>query len=314
MNHHSLSRLSVPPEALLEDFHFESVKVNPQGEIVEKRMSVAKQYHEELGNGVILEIVSLPGGSFRMGSRPMEGTEDERPQHFVNLEPFLISKYPVTQEQWATIMNWTPPYRFQGKKRPVDRVSWDQTQEFCQKLSLKTGHNYRLPSETEWEYACRVGTSTAFYFGETITTDLANYVGEHTYLSGPKGIYRHQTTDAGSFPPNAFGIYDLGGNVWEWCLDAWHDNYQGAPADGSPWEIHGSIERVVRGGCWHDPPNLCRSASRLKFVAKDPDDFIGFRLALSSLDIVAVPETRAPDSWNPLNKILSRIRARGAKS
>ena len=162
-----------------------------------------------------------------------------------------MGKYPVTQAQWRLVaalpqveiaLN-ADPANFKGDNRPVEQVSWDEAVEFCQRLSVATGHQYRLPSEAEWEYACRAGTTTEFYFGETITTDLANYRGTDvkyegkTYLgsygAGPKGIYREQTTDVGSFPPNAYGLYDIHGNVWEWCLDHWHDNFREAPTDGS---------------------------------------------------------------------------------
>jgi formylglycine-generating enzyme required for sulfatase activity len=219
-----------------------------------------------------------------MGSRPGQGYEDERPQHSVGLGAFLLGKYPITQEQWGAVMAWEPPYRCQGPRRPVDRVSWDDAVEFCRELSEKTGRAYRLPSEAEWEYGCRAGSTAPFYFGETITTDLANYVGEHTYLSEPKGIYRHVTTDVGSFPSNGFGLYDMHGNVWEWCGDAWHDDYTGAPGDGSAWEGGATLQRVLRGGSWHDPPGICRCAARLKFDRSDGEDFVGFRVALASIE------------------------------
>ena len=155
---------------------------------------------------------------------------------------------------------------------------------FCQALSARpeekrAGRVYRLPTEAEWEYACRAGTNTPFWPGETLTTELANYVGERAYGAGPKGIYRHETTDVGSFPPNAFGLYDMHGNVWEWCADAWHDNYRGAPATAQSWEgAAASGYRVGRGGSWHDGPDLCRCAARLRLRADEGDDFFGFRI------------------------------------
>jgi formylglycine-generating enzyme required for sulfatase activity len=257
---------------------FETVTVDQQGEIVERKTCRARQFTQSLGNGPVLEMAIIPGGAFLMGSRQGEGYDDERPQHHVRLAPFLMSKYPVTQEQWQAVMKWSPPYRCKGLKRPVDRVSWNNAREFCERLSKKTGRVYRLPSEAEWEYACRAGATTPFYFGETITTDLANYVGEHTYRAEPKGVYRHEATEVGIFPPNAFGLYDMHGNVWEWCADAWHDNYIGAPADGSAWERGGTC-RVARGGGWHDPPGLCRSAARLKLNSAEGEDYVGFRVA-----------------------------------
>ncbi len=128
------------------------------------------------------------------------------------------------------------------------------------KLSEKTGKTYRLPSEAEWEYACRAGTTTPFYFGETITPDLVNYDGNYPYGAAPKGLYRKQTTDVGSFPPNPFGLYDMHGNVWEWCSDRWHDNYNGAPTDGSSWETGRDNNRVQRGGSWNSNAVVCRCA------------------------------------------------------
>lgn len=136
------------------------------------------------------------------------------------------------------------PSNFKGDKRPVEQVSWYDAVEFCDRLTAHTKRAYSLPSEAEWEYACRAGTRTPFHFGETITTDLANYRGTDneeykwsgSYGPGPKGIYREQITEVGSFGvANAFGLYDMHGNVWEWCLDDWHDNYEGAPTDGSAW-------------------------------------------------------------------------------
>jgi formylglycine-generating enzyme required for sulfatase activity len=269
---------------LTEEFDFETVVVNRQGEITDRRMHRARQLLEDLGNGVTLEMVSVPAGRFMMGSRPGRGYDDEHPQHSVAIASFLLGKYPITQEQWEAVMAWKPPYRCQGPRRPVDRVTWNNAIEFCHRLWEKTGRAYRLPSEAQWEYGCRADTTTPFYFGETITTDLANYVGEHTYLSEPKGVYRHVTTDVGSFPPNAFGLYDMHGNVWEWCADVWHDDYTGAPTDGSAWQCHTTSSRVLRGGSWHDPPGICRCAARLKLNPSDGEDFIGFRVALASIE------------------------------
>ncbi len=155
--------------------------------------------------------------------------------------------------------------------------------KFCARLSRKTGHHYRLPSEAEWEYACRAGTTTPFHFGETITSDLANYDGNSTYASGPKGVYRRETTPVGSFPPNAFGLYDMHGNVYEWCADAWHDNYEGAPSDGSAWESgKNDSERMLRGGSWNFDAVHCRSAYRIGVSPGDWDYLNGLRVVVSS--------------------------------
>lgn len=291
----------------LQQFEFEIVAIDRQGEIVERSIQSAQQVVEDLGSGVILEMIAIQGGMFRMGSRESQGYADEHPQHSVRVAAFLVAKYTITQEQWAAVMDWTPPYRCRGANRPVDRVSWHDSWEFCQRLAVKTGRAYRLPSEAEWEYACRANTTTPFYVGETITTDLANYVGEHTYLGEPKGVYRHGTTDGGSFPPNAFGLYDMHGNVWEWCADAWHDDYDGAPTDGRAWESRGTVHRVLRGGCWHDPPGLCRSAARLKQAPDQAEDFFGFRVALGSLETGADVAVESP-RMRSIGRIPQQIR------
>jgi formylglycine-generating enzyme required for sulfatase activity len=202
----------------------------------------------------------------------------------VTVAPFFMGKYEVTQEQWEAVMGNNPSY-FKGAKRPVEQVSWNDAVAFCQKLSQKTGKSYRLPSEAEWEYACRAGTKTPFYFGETITPELVNYDGNYPYGAAPKGLYRRKTTDVGSFPPNAFGLYDMHGNLWEWCSDRWHDNYNGAPTDGSSWETGTSEYRVRRGGSWNNSPVLCRSADRYWNSAGNRNSDIGFRVTL----VVALP-------------------------
>ncbi|MGK7876565.1 MAG: formylglycine-generating enzyme family protein, partial [Xenococcaceae cyanobacterium] len=154
------------------------------------------------------------------------------------------------------------PSRFKGDSLPVECVSWYEAVEFCKRLSKATEREYRLPSEAEWEYACRAGTSTPFYFGETITGELANYPASDTYANEPSGEDREETTPVGQFPPNSFGLYDLHGNVWEWCGDEWHENYQGAPTDGSVWLDGEKNRSPMRGGSWRTYPQNCRSASR----------------------------------------------------
>ncbi len=273
-----------------EDFTFEAVSVNERGEVTQRQPHRAQPFVEMLPGGVPLAMVAIPAGHFLMGSRRNEGYADERPQHSVGVPAFWMGQYPITQTQWAAVMKWTPPYRCKGPQRPVDRVNWHDAAAFCACLSEMTGRAYRLPGEAEWEYACRTGTTTPFYVGPTLTTDLANYVGAHIYLAEPEGAYRHGTTDVGSFPPNAFGLYDMHGNVWEWCADAWHDDYDGAPIDSSVW-AGDAATRVLRGGCWHDPPDLCRSAARLKYAQDEGEDYFGFRVALTSLEQTAVEHT-----------------------
>jgi formylglycine-generating enzyme required for sulfatase activity len=280
---------------MTEDFTFEAVSVNERGEVTQRQPQHGQRFIEVLPSGVQLALVAIPAGRFLMGSRRNEGYDDERPQHSVGVPAFFMGQFPVTQAQWEAVMKWTPPYRGQGPQRPVDRVNWHDAVAFCARLSEVTGRAYRLPGEAEWEYACRAGTTTPFYVGPTLTTDLANYVGAHTYLAEPEGIYRHDTTDVGSFPPNPFSLYDMHGNVWEWCqdwyADAWHDDYTGAPSDGSVWEHGSTAYRVLRGGCWHDPPDLCRSAARLKCAPDEGEDYFGFRVALTSLEQKTIERT-----------------------
>ncbi|MDF5709506.1 MAG: bifunctional serine/threonine-protein kinase/formylglycine-generating enzyme family protein [Nostoc sp. S4] len=195
-----------PKKLSLQTFNFETVTVDAKGTITNRRNGEAKSFVEDLGNGVTLEMVQIPGGTFKRGSPEGEVGRDknESPQRQVTVPGFFMGRYEVTQAQYQAIMG-TNPAHFKGEKLPVDKVSWDDAVEFCQKLSQKTGHTYRLPSEAEWEYACRAGTTTPFYFGETITPDLVNYNGYYTYASAPKGQNRRKTTPVGSFLPNAFG-------------------------------------------------------------------------------------------------------------
>ncbi|MCL2928267.1 MAG: SUMF1/EgtB/PvdO family nonheme iron enzyme [Trichodesmium sp. MAG_R01] len=275
------SQIKTKSQAKITIHTFATPKVNRKGEIISHSEGEAEVMIENLGNGVTLEMVRIPGGRFLMGSRETEAerSDNEGPQHHVDVPEFWMGKYVVTQQQWQAIMG-NDPSLFKGKNRPVERVSWNNATEFCQKLSKKTGRDYRLPSEAEWEYACRAGTTTPFYFGETITGELANYNASKTYADEPKGEYREQTTPVGQFPPNAFGLYDMHGNVWEFCQDVGHSNYDGAPVDGSAWVNGGdSSVRVVRGGSWSYYPRRCRSAYRNNYSSDETDNNnIGFRL------------------------------------
>jgi formylglycine-generating enzyme required for sulfatase activity len=187
-----------------EQFTFETVTVDGSGQMVGRETRTAAQLVERLDGGVALEMVVIPAGAFLMGSRTGQGYDDERPQHSVRVRSFLLGNR--SRRSRGRRYSLPPPCCCRGPGGP-DRVSWDATAP-----AVWTGA-YRLPAEAEWEYACRAQTSTPFHFGETITTDLANYVGEHTYRAEPKGVYRHETTDVGSFPPNAFGLYDMHGNA-----------------------------------------------------------------------------------------------------
>ncbi|MEO0827438.1 MAG: SUMF1/EgtB/PvdO family nonheme iron enzyme [Cyanobacteria bacterium J06635_15] len=270
---------------------FNVATVNIQSKSIDIERKQAEFRTEELGNNITLGLMMIPGDTFMMGSPDGQGSDDERPQHEVAIKPFMMGKYAVTQAQWNAVAALpkvereleADPSNFQGDNRPVERVSWDDAVEFCERLSQHTGREYRLPSEAEWEYACRAGTSTPFQFGETLTSDLANYQATSTYGSGPKGKYRQQTTDVGSFPANAFGLYDMHGNVWEWCQDQWHDTYDGAPVDGSAWiSSDDSVGRLLRGGSWYDFPDYCRSANRGRNARDGRYVDIGFRVVCAS--------------------------------
>lgn len=264
----------------LQEIEFTTVTLNDHGEIQARPVHHAHQFIEHLGNSLDLELIAIPGGLFRMGTLGKQGYDDEHPLHQVNVAPFLLGKCLITQAQWRAIMG--PPHcRFSGDHLPVDRVSWHEAVRFCERLSKRTKHTYRLPGEAQWEYACRAGTVTPFHFGGTLTTEVANYNGEFIYRGEPKGVYRHTTTEVDQFPPNAFGLHDMHGNLWEWCADAWHDSYEGAPTDDRLWQSKGSeAHRVARGGCWHDIPDVCRSAARLKVDAHDAEEILGFRVML----------------------------------
>ena len=269
-------------------------------------------FTEQLGDGATLEMVYIPEGEFLMGSPESEVRRlgHEGPQHKVQVPAFYIGKYPVTQKQWHAVslmdgveMGLKSIFpSFKGDHLPMESISWYGAMEFCARLSAFTGRTYTLTSEAQWEYACRAGTDTPFHFGETITTELANYKGidstitieswhapgvkldemvvSGTYGWGSKGNYREQPTPVGQFPANGFGLYDLHGNVWEWCLDDWHINYEGAPADGKAWLEPEKQEssKVLRGGSWCDGPEGCRSACRVKGNPDDRRNYLGFRV------------------------------------
>jgi formylglycine-generating enzyme required for sulfatase activity len=316
----------------LRNFSFETPTVNRRGEIIKTTTHTANCFTETLPNNVDLDMVSIPGGTFTMGSPKNEKDSryNERPQHNVKVPPFFMGKYSITQGQWKVIATRTDlkvkidleedpsyfkkPYQDQDREidrwlRPVERVNWYEAVEFCQRLSKLTGRDYRLPSEAQWEYACRAMTEPLdlakgesyppFYFGETLTDKLANYNASRTYASEPIGENGKETIPVGQFPPNAFGLYGLHGNVWEWCMDDWHDNYENAPSDGSAWldnnqeenlDAENSLEStekdennpysVMRGGSWGYIPNFCRSAIRNFFNLRrvNRSNLIGFRV------------------------------------
>jgi formylglycine-generating enzyme required for sulfatase activity len=281
--------------------------VDPMVLILKRTSSTAQLYRETLTSealgetgilNVSFEMVQIPGGSFLMGSPEDEPQrrESESPQHSVSIAPFFMGRCPVTQDLWSFISSLPKivrdldpdPSNFKGNSHPVERVSWHDAIEFCQRLTQYTGRPYRLPTEAEWEYACRAGTTTPFHFGSTITPEVANYNWDEVYDRSEfkKAKDFEGTSPVGQFGvANAFGLFDMHGNVWEWCEDHWHDSYEGAPIDGSAWidpEAEENAERVLRGGSWILNPWGCRSATRYGYVAGIRYDNDGFRVVCSA--------------------------------
>ena len=240
---------------------------------------------EKINKLLSIKLIKIPAGEFLMGSPAEEKDrfDNEGPQHLVKLNSFFLGQTPVTQAQWRVVAGWpkiqleldSDPSRFLGPNRPVEQVSWEEAIEFCQRLNQKTGQQWTLPSEAQWEYACRAGTTTPFAFGETLRPNMAN----HYYATAING---KQTTDVYRFPANAWGLHDMHGNVLEWCADQWHDTYDNAPTDGGPWinDSDNTLVRVLRGGSWFSHPWSCRSASRFWGHPDSRLGHVGFRLCV----------------------------------
>ena len=252
----------------------------------------------DLGAGVKLELVLIPAGEFMMGGNESpeevakksgfdclkDWCKNEHPQHKVRItKPFCMGRYEVTQEQWQRVMG-NNPSNFKGARNPVEQVSWDNCQEFVKKLNGlgKEKGTFALPTEAEWEYACRAGTGTPFHTGETLSTDEANYNGNSTYGNGRKGEYCEKTTPAGSLKPNAFGLYDMHGNVWEWCADRYGEKYYEDSPEGDPRGPRTGESRVLRGGSWYYPPTNCRSAYRYYLMSGNRLNNHGFRVVCAA--------------------------------
>jgi len=290
------------------EFSFEVVTVDSYGRENSRQRQRGWELIQVLPGGIILEMVAIAGGKFLMGSPDTElgRNKSESPLHPVTISPFCMSRFPVTQAQWHAVADLPKvirdldphPSHFNGSNLPVEQVSWYDCVEFCARLTEYTQGLCRLPSEAEWEYACRAGTTTPFHFGETINTQLANYNG-NSYGKGSKGEDRQKTTPVGSFQvANAFGLSDMHGNVWEWCADPWHENYNGAPTDGRVWDENenenhykkwvdllvnsenSKTRRLLRGGSWNCNPRYSRSALR-NYNAPDSRYYdLGFRFVV----------------------------------
>jgi len=271
-------------------FEFETVTINAYGQETARHQRRAHRFVEDV-DGILLEILSIPGGTFSMGSSERKPSPNEQPTHEVTVKPFWMSKYPITKAQWRAIANLSSlnrplkklPSRTGSATYPITYISWYEAVEFCDRLSQKTGHQYRLPTEAEWEYACRAGTTTPFHYGATITSDLANFDGTYVYHSEPKGANRGKLSPIKSFPfANAFGLFDMHGNAWEWCMDHWHDNYNCAPTTGEAWlDDAENLNRVIRGGSWTSDPLRCRSACRQISDVNHTSNNTGFRVVCS---------------------------------
>ncbi len=289
---------------LAQKYGWGRIRSRTQTEVViNESKGKAVGYVDRMSPTVKFNMIAIPSGKFLMGApeEELNSDSDERPQHWVTVPEFWMGQSPVTQTQWRAVAELPQvkmelkenPSRFQGVNLPVEQVSWDETIEFCDRLSIATGRTYCLPSEAQWEYACRAGTTTPFYFGETIDAELANYDAKDKrhgrYGRGRWGEYQEKTMPVGNFPANGYGLYDMHGNVWEWCADDWHGNYEGVPTDSSVWKNAsndsgsgpGSNPRkVVRGGSWFNDPRRCRSASRNDHAVGSRFGNCGFRVVV----------------------------------
>jgi formylglycine-generating enzyme required for sulfatase activity len=297
----------------LETFTFETVRLKPNGEVQKRFTLTARQFVEPKAPELNLEMVEIPGGTFLMGTFDKDAiavrkeykrygwdetwVDTEMPQHPVTVSPFFISKFTITQRQWRIVAGWDKvereldpnPSYFKDKpdsdNRPVEQISWHDAKEFCARLAKMTGRAYRLPTEAEWEYACRAGTNTPFAFGETINTEFANFDGSRPYGKAKKGKDRNETVPVGSLgAANGFGLFDMHGNVWEWCEDDWVNNYNDAPIDGSARKLSGgnSGRKLLRGGSYIYDAGYCRSACRGNQVASSFLRNVGLRVVVSA--------------------------------
>lgn len=295
----------IPPGTSWQTYDYETVTVDARGNVTQRSKRQARCFIEDLGDGVVLELVEIPAGTYLMGM-PEELAERVRreagpngvhitagsnwvqcgtPQTWVTLPKFYLSKFEVTQSQWEAVMG-TNPSMFKDGSLPVDRITWYDAVEFCRRLSERTGRQYRVPTEAEWEYACRAGTSSVYAFGEMQLPETGAYGVTVQQPTGPlTQSGENKQRPVGSLGlANGFGLYDMHGNVWEWCQDVWHDTYDEIPEDGSAWETDGDpVRRVVRGGSWFVGEFVCRTALRNGLPAHIKVSSLGLRVQLADV-------------------------------
>jgi formylglycine-generating enzyme required for sulfatase activity len=276
----------------MSTFTFETASLTPAGVVTGRKQEFGQAFQADVADGVAIDLVRIPAGSFQMGSPETEANRfgDEGPAYTVTVPEFYLGRYEVTQAQWRAVAALpkvkfdlpADPSAFKGDTLPVENVTWDEAVEFCDRLRMKLRRNFRLPSEQEWEYACRAGTTTPFAFGATLSPEVANYNAATPYGSGPKGASATATIPVGSLKlANAFGLLDMHGNVWEWCFGIYHESYVGAPTDGSAWTTDGDPRsRNCRGGAWNTLAPDCRSANRYGRDMYETPRGVGFRVAM----------------------------------
>jgi formylglycine-generating enzyme required for sulfatase activity len=244
----------------------------------------ADKLPKALANSIDMVLIRIDPGKFTMGSPKTEIKREEgEDEHQIEIsKTFYMGKYEVTQAQFQAVVGKNPSY-FKGDKLPVDSVSWADAKVFCDKLSKKENKVYTLPTEAEWEYACRAGTKTSFCLGNVISTDQINYNGNKIYGDGKKGVFRKKTMEVGSLPPNKWGLHDMHGNVWEWCEDWYNDDYYKTSPKQDPKGAEKGESRVLRGGSWESAPEECRSANRGQSPPGEGYNHVGFRVVLRTL-------------------------------
>lgn len=272
----------------LQTFSFESVTVDRKGKIATLTPHEAQYFNQQIDELTNLKMVAIQGGSSLVGrtDQTQNISAYESNAKYFDIEPFYLGQTTITQSQWRAIASLPAvnkeiapePACFIGTDNPVECVSWNDAQEFCSRLSVLSGRNYRLPTETEWEHACRAGTTSPFHYGATLTSDIANYDAHYAYDAEQHSAYRRSTLPVGQLAPNANGLYDMHGNVWEWCSDVWHDKYQTSISLAKDRVLN---RHALRGGSWADLPVKLRSASRVGYSAQSLNRIIGFRIALS---------------------------------